>query len=315
MQGQTRSYVLSTLIAAPATGDLTTLVNIKDDLDLPVADTSKDTSLKRYITEESARISSYCNRVFGLATWQDEFRPQRGEAGEGVRGASNPLKLTHWPLAVSVVSITGNTYSSTLVDGLSTTNGLAQGQLISGPGIPAGTTIASINVPGASLQLSASATATAAAVALSTGISVVETVAGKAAGLTANLDFEIDAGSSLPGDEGPGCLYRINERGNPRTWPEAKIVVVYQSGYLLSKVSGNNLNKARPLPPDLEGACLRVVCGRFRAKTRDPMLRMREQPQTVGREEYWVGATPGQTGPYANEIMAVLHRYRVPVVA
>jgi hypothetical protein len=315
MQGQTRSYVLTTLITAPAKSDLTSLANTKDDLDITGQDTSNDSRLARYITEESAVIASYCNRVFGLATWQDEFRPQRGIGGEGVRAAVNPLKLTHYPLAANVIAVAGNTHSSALVDGLSSTTGLAVGQLMSGPGIAAGTTIASLNVSASSLQLSAPATATTAAVSLSTGISVVETVAGTDTGLTAGVDFEIDKGSALPGDEGAACLYRLNEQGNPKTWPAAKIVVVYQAGYVLPRQPGANLNGARPVPPDLEGVCLRIVVDRFRSKNREPNLVEQSQGANLGTQRYWVGAMPGQSGPYPNEIMSKLDRYRVPVVS
>jgi hypothetical protein len=314
MQGQTRSYVLTTLVTAPSKGDLTTLANIKDDLSLTSQETDNDNRLARYITEESAVIASYCNRVFGLATWQDEFRPQRGVWGEGVGGAHNPLKLAHYPLAANVVSFTGNTHSSALVDGLSTTTGLVVGLLISGPGIVAGTTIASVNAGASSLQLSTPATATTAAVNLSTGISIVETIAGTDTGLTAGVDFELDKGSALPGDEGASCLYRLNAQGNPKTWPAAKIIVVYQAGYVLPRQPGQNLNGARPVPPDLEGVCLRIVADRYRSKARDPMLVERNQGPALGSERYWVGSMPEQTGPYPNEIMAKLDRYRTPVV-
>lgn len=315
MQGQTRSYVLTTLITAPLSASLTTLANIKDDLDIPDADTSNDKRLTRYIAEESAAIANYCNRIFGLATWQDDFRPERGIWGEGTRGAHNPLKLTRCPMAVNTVNLIGNTHSSSLVDGLSSTAGLAAGQLVSGPGIPSGATILSVNTGASSLQLSVPATATTTAVALSTGISVVETVAGTATGLTVGADFEIDKGSSLPSDEGPSLLYRLNHAGTPRTWPAAKITVVYQAGYLLPKTSPQNLNGARPLPLDLEGALLRIVVGRFRAKGRDPMLVEQSQGANLGTQRYWVGATPGQTGPYPNEIMSTLDNYRSVVIA
>jgi hypothetical protein len=309
MQGQTASYVLTTLVTAPASANLTTLANAKDDLDIPSTDVSNDSRLTRYITEESAAIARYCNRIFGLATWADEFRPQHGVRGEGVRAANNPLKLNKWPLAAKVITFTGNTHASTLVDGLNTTAGLASGQLMSGPGIPAGATIASVNVGASSLLLSVPATAAATAVPLSTGISVVETAAGVDTGLTAGTDFEIDQGSLLPGDEGAGCLYRLNQHGNPRTWPAAKIVVVYQAGYSLPNDTSPNL------PSDLEGICLRIVVGRYQAKGRDPLLVEQSQGANLGTRRYWVGAAPGQKGPYPNEIMSVIDNYRVPVVS
>jgi hypothetical protein len=316
MQGQIRSYVLTTLVTAPSSGNLTTLANARDDLDIDDPnDTSNDARLTRYITEESSVIASYCNRVFGLATWQDEFRPQRGVWGEGVGGAVNPLKLTRWPLAVNVIAFTGNTHSSALVDGLSSTSGLVTGQLVSGPGIAAGTTITSVNTGAFSLQLSAPALATASVVSLSTGISVVESIAGTDTGLTAGVDFEIATGTGLPGDEGISALYRLNNQGNPKTWPAAKIVVVYQAGYLLPQQSGSNLNGAQTVPPDLEGVCLRIVADRFRSKARDPMLVERNQGAALGSERYWVGSMPGQSGPYPNEIMSKLDSYRTPVTA
>ena len=313
MHGLTSSYVITSLVTAPASSMLTTLANVKDELDLVSTDTSNDARLTRFITEESDGIARYCNRVFGFATWQAEFRPQRGVRGEGVRAGVNPLKLPRWPLVAAMSLFTGNTYSTDLVDGLSSTAGLAAGQLISGPGIPSGATIASVNVGAASLQLSTPATATAAAVSLSTGISVTETVADVVTGLTAATDFEIDAGSMLPGDEGDSFLYRLDQNGNPRSWPAAKIIVVYQAGYELP--NDNLPAPAVAIPTNLEGACIRLVVWRFRAKGRDPMLRARGQGADIGTEQYWVGAAPGSTGPYPNEIMAVLENYRTPVVA
>jgi len=296
-------------VTAPASSGLTTLANVKDDLDLPSSDTSNDVRLTRYINEESANIARYCNRVFGLSTWQDEFRPQHGIWGEGVRAATNPLKLTRWPLARGAVSFTGNTHTNLIVDGIASTTGLVQGMPVVGTGIASGTTIASVMTTG--ILLSAAATTTANAVSLTAGMSVIETVAGVDTQLVPGTDFEIDMGSLLPGDEGVGAIYRLNQQGNPRTWPQAKITVIYQAGYVLPGDASNCI--AANLPLDLQSVCLRIVVGRYLAKGRDPMLRSKDQPQ-LGRSEYWVGAMPGQTGPYPNEIMSTLDRYRVPVI-
>lgn len=312
MHGMTASYAITTLVTAPASSQLTTLVNVHDELDIPATDTSNDNRFTRFITEESDDIARYCNRVFGLATWASEFRPQRGIGGEGVRGSLNPLKLPKWPFFGAVALFTGNTHTSNLIDGLSSTTGLASGQLIGGPGINAGTTIVSVNVGASSLVLSAPATATALAVALNTGISVAETKANVVTGLTAGTDFEIDAGSLLPGDEGASCLYRLDENAIPRSWPAAKIVVVYQAGYALPN---DSTSTAVPIPSNLESACIRLVVGRYRARGRDPTLVQRDQPGgQLGTERYWVGAMPGATGPYPNEIMSILNNFRVPVV-
>lgn len=225
---------------------LTTLETVKDELDFATTDSSNDTRLERFIQEESDGIASYCNRIFGLATWQDQFRPQRGIRGEGIREAVNPLKLSKWPTTATGVQ------------------------------------------------------------------SVVETIAGVSTTLVAGTDFEVDAGSLLPGDEGSSCLYRLDSNGNPRTWPAVQIVAIYQAGYALPN---DSLPGKPTLPTDLERACIRLVVWRFKAKNRDPMLRARNQGVDIGMEQYWVGSTPGNKSPYPNEIVSVLNNYRTPVIA
>lgn len=247
MHGLTSSYVITSLVTPPATSMLTTLANVRDEIDIKPNDTSNNARLTRFITEESDGIARYCNRVFGCATWQDEFRPQRGVRGEGVRGSVNPLKLTRWPLTAA-----------------------------------------------ADVE------------------SVVETIAGVDKTLVAGTDFEIDTGSLLPGDEGASCLYRLDQTGNPRTWPATKITVVYQAGYALPN---DELPGVPTLPGDLQKVCLRLVVWRFAGRNRDPMLRARNQGADVGMEQYWVGSTPGNVSPYPNEIMSILSNYRTPVVA
>lgn len=248
MHGLTSSYVITSLVTPPETSMLTTLATVKDELDIPTIDTSNDTRLTRFITEESDGIARYCNRVFGYATWQDEFRPQRGVRGEGVRGSVNPLKLTKWPL----------------------------------------TSAADV-------------------------VSVVETIAGVSTPLTAGTDFEIDTGSLLPGDEGNSLLYRLDQNGNPRTWPAVQIVVIYKAGYALP--NDDDETGIPAIPTNLESACIRLVVWRYKAKNRDPMLRARNQGGEIGMEQYWVGSTPGNTSPYPNEIMSTLNNFRQPVVA
>lgn len=310
MQGQTSSYVITSLVAAPASALLTTLDTVKDELSIEDDDDSNDSRLTRMITEESAAIARHCNRIFGIATWRDEFRPQRGVRGEGVRGANNPLQLTKWPLASTAMSFVGNTHLSALVDGITSTTGLAKGMPVFGAGIPAGTTISSV-MP-FSVLLSAPATVAAVGVTLTTGVYIVETVAGVDTVLVPGTDYQIDAGSLLPGDEGQACLYRLNDLGHPRTWPATKITVTYQAGYALPSDDPNC--QVSNLPPDLQAVCIRLVVSRFKNKDRDPMVRAEDQPG-LGRTEYWVGAAPGQVGPYPNDIMASLDRYRVPVLA
>lgn len=238
MQSQTASYVITTLVTPPATSALTTLEAVK--LKMRKSETADDPFFAAAIVQQSAVIARYCNRVFGRATWQDEFRPQRGIGGEGVRAAVNPLVLTRVPL----VSVT----------------------------------------------------------------SVVETIAGTATTLVAGTDYEIDAGSLLPGDEGASRLFRLNDNGNPRTWPAAQITVVYVAGYALPEDASPNL------PPELQLAADRLVVMEYHGAGRDPMLRSEGEPG-LGQRQYWVGPTPGQTGSLPPEVQSLVDRYRQPVVA
>jgi hypothetical protein len=311
MQSQTASYVLTTLVTPPATTALTSLAHVKDELDIPDIDTSNDSRLTRFIKEESAAVCQYCNRVFGFATWADQFRPQHGIRGEGVRSANNPLQLAKWPLATGAVAFVGDTHSSVLVDNIASTAGLYEDLALFGAGIPAGTTIASVAAN--SITLSSAATATASAVPLTAGLQVIETLASIPKELTQGTDFEVDRGSGLAGDEGAGRLYRLNELGHPRTWPPAKIIVTYMSGYALP--DDEFAPQIATLPEDLESACIRLVVFRYRARGRDPTLVERNQPNSIGTERYWVGGTPGQRGGIAPEIAGLLDNYRVPVVA
>jgi hypothetical protein len=322
MQSQTASYVLSTLIAAPGTSALASLANVKDELS--ITDDSTDERLTRWINEESASIARYCNRVFGLATWQDEFRPQHDVRGEGVRGANNPLKLVKWPLAAGAVLFTGNTSIGNLyITGIPSTAGLYEGMPVFGTGLPGtqitpifasgiqpGTVIQTVNPT--SVLLSLAATAANVGSSFTAGISVIEIVANVTTQLIAGQDYEIETGSLQPGDEGAARLYRLNDLGHPRTWPSAQILVTYQAGYALPNDDyGDNI---ATLPMDLQSVCERLVVWRQAARGRDPMLRGRQQPN-LGTEQFWVGATPGQTGPWPNDIMGVVNAYRVPVVA
>jgi hypothetical protein len=309
MQSQTASYVLTTLVTAPATANLTSLVHVKDELDITTGD--NDTRLTRFIKEESASVCQYCNRVFGLATWADQFRPQRGIRGEGVRSAANPLQLVKFPLATGEVGFVGDTHSTITIDNIPSTAGLYAGIPVFGAGIAAGTTIATV-APN-SVTLSVASTATAAAVPLTAGLQVIETLASIPKLLVQGTHFEVEKGSGLAGDEGAGQLYRLNELGHPRTWPPGKIVVTYQSGYALP--DDTFPAQIPTLPEDLESACIRMVVFRYRARGRDPTLVERNQPGNIGTERYWVGSTPGQRGGLPNEIAGKLDNYRVPVVA
>jgi hypothetical protein len=218
--------IISTVLVAAPSYDLTTLDNIKDDLAIPATDTSSDATLGRFITEQSALVAQYCNQVFAVETVQDVIIPDRDPYPYQVAGMVAELQLSRWPVA-SITSVVDQ-----VVTGVSNT-------------------------------------------------------------LVAGTDFLLDAAR--------GWLTKIDPNtGNPTGWAPDQYTIQYQAGYAT-------------VPADLEMAVLRLVTARFKARGRDPFLRSQGEPN-IGTEQYWVGAMPGQTGPFPPDIAAVLEKYRVPVV-
>ncbi|MDE3017219.1 MAG: hypothetical protein KGI29_09935 [Pseudomonadota bacterium] len=111
--------IVSTVVTAASNYDLTTLENIKDDLAIPNTDTSSDATLARFITEQSALVAQYCNRVFPIETVKDVIYPDRDPYPYQVTGMLSELQLSRWPV-VSVISVTDTVAvnnSNTLVAG------------------------------------------------------------------------------------------------------------------------------------------------------------------------------------------------------
>lgn len=223
--------IVSTIVTPASSTDLTTLATIKDDLAIPVTDTSSDATLSRFITEQSALVAQYCNRVFPVETIRDTIFLDRDSHPYQVTGLQSELQLSRWP----VVAVT----------------------------------------------------------------SVIETFA---LGVT-NLLTE---GSEFVTDLALGWLTRIDANtGAPIGWSPNQYAILYQGGLFTPGTTNP--------PADLEMAVLRLVTARFKARGRDPYLRSQGEPG-VGQEQYWVGAMPGQTGPFPPDITAVLEKYRVPTL-
>ncbi|MDE1901306.1 MAG: hypothetical protein KGI37_06665 [Alphaproteobacteria bacterium] len=222
--------IVTTVLTAASSYDLTTLANIKDDLAIPTTDTSSDTTLARFITEQSALVAEYCNRVFPIETIKDVIYPDRDPYPYQVTGVLSELQLSRWPL-VAVTSVT-----DTVAVGMTNT-------------------------------------------------------------LVAGTDFVIDAAH--------GWLTKIDPNtGYVTDWSPDQYTAQYTAGYFTPGTTNP--------PADLEMAVLRLVTARFKARGRDPFLRSQGEPG-VGQEQYWIGALPGQTGPFPPDIAAVLEKYRVPL--
>lgn len=291
--------VTTVLLAATATApagayDLTTLENAHDDLNIPTVNTNDDTFISRIITEQSAKIARFCDRVFQVETVQDYCQLEQDSYPWQVPGGVGALQLRRWPLVNAIpVGFTGDTHSDGTVDNVSSTVGLSVGMPIGAAdgSIATGAYISAIN--GTTLTLSNGvASSSETALSMTAGLQVVQYPAvGEPNYLVYNTDFTIDPKR--------GWVLRLGTTGALVKWEAEPTYVVYQAGYAT-------------VPYDIEEACLRLVVGRYSARGRDPLLVEQSQPQLLGSRRYWVGKTPGQSGAFPPDIEAVLARYRVP---
>lgn len=96
-------YTITTVTAAATSFNLTTLANVKADIEL--RGTEKDPLINRIIPKASAAIAKWCNRVFARQTYQEVWRPPTLSSGATrVVDGIKPLTVLRWPL-VSVTSI------------------------------------------------------------------------------------------------------------------------------------------------------------------------------------------------------------------
>lgn len=124
--------IVTTVITPAATYDLTDLPTAKDELSLN--STTDDAFLGRAISQVSASIAQYCNRVFPVETVQDVVylnesrRPLRHEGSK--IGAE--LQLSRWPIVevTSVLEQVGPDCTLTLVEGTDFTVDTEKGWLI-----------------------------------------------------------------------------------------------------------------------------------------------------------------------------------------
>ena len=110
-------YAITTVVTPPAAGDLIDIDTWKDDWS--VTTTDDDGFIARTIARCSMAVGQYCNRTFGIATYQDIIRPERsGRLGGIVPGGRNPIQVSRFPL-VSVASVaeTDGTTATILAEG------------------------------------------------------------------------------------------------------------------------------------------------------------------------------------------------------
>jgi hypothetical protein len=287
--------VQATATAPAGPYDLTDLATVHDELNIPITDTVNDPFLQRAISQASAVISNYCNRVFAVESIQDLIYVQQDEYPFQTPGGVYPLQLSRWPMVnQGVVNFHGNTHASTVVDGIASTAGMKPGMLVfaSDGSIPPGTQID--NVYPKSITLTEDTATSVAGLSMNTGVQVIQT---RSVGDTQTLVY----GSHYTIDAKFGWLIRLNSfLGTSQKWEAEPVTVQYQAGYT-------------DVPVDLVDACLRLVTARFKARGRDPMLVEQTQPQTIGSQRFWVGTQAGQTGSLPPEIESIVSQFRVPV--
>jgi hypothetical protein len=96
-----------TTVVTPATNrDLTTLVNVREQLQIKSNDTAQDSWLAKVITRASKQTERYCNRIFVQQTYQDTFGAFSADSG-------TPLMLGQAPVEVSLVTLDGSDLGDT----------------------------------------------------------------------------------------------------------------------------------------------------------------------------------------------------------
>src|SRR5207249_2858329 len=101
-----------TLESAASTYDLITLAGVKQELNIPDTDTSKDDWLIQAISQISGAIARHCNRTaaaaneasFPIETVLETIFPYRDPYPYQLPGGKDVLQLTHWPI-VAVNSV------------------------------------------------------------------------------------------------------------------------------------------------------------------------------------------------------------------
>jgi hypothetical protein len=292
----TRIVTVTTPAPAPADGqpyDLVSLDLVKTELCIAADNPSDDAFLQRAITQVSAAIANYCNRIFQIEGLSETDYIEQDPFPYQTPGTLRTLMLARWPL----VDLFSLPLAATVAAGstlpFASTAGVAVGIPAAGLNIPVGTTVASF-VLNTSVTLSQPVTGTIMAGApVLFGFTLIQTVdSGLSQPLVYGRDYTIDPHL--------GFLYRLNPfTALQMTWEALPITMTYQAGYAA-------------VPGDVEEACLQLLTSRYRSRGRDPNLKAIEQPG-LGISTWWVGGPP-KSGSMPLEIAALLDNYRAPVV-
>jgi hypothetical protein len=108
------AHVITTILEAAASYNLTDLSTCKLELGIGDADTSRDNYINLKIGQASTAIQSYCNRALVQETIQDVILPDRSPQPFESEGRFQPLQLSRWPVTEvnSVVVVWDNSQPS-----------------------------------------------------------------------------------------------------------------------------------------------------------------------------------------------------------
>lgn len=299
--------VVTTVLSAAASQNLTDLPTAKTELAITDTDTSNDAWLAQAIGQVSASIGRYCKRAFAPEQIQDVFDVEQDPYPYQTPGGFSALELSHWPVleVASVIQTLAPGATPTtqpLVAGTDYRLDARTGRLLRlNPFTGVVTTWEAIPVTviyaagyGALVQESHVVPATP-----------YQVTVGQAAEFSCDLGVTYANGTALtPVGANPAVgQYAVNITTGVYTFAAA------DSGQTLAFTYATIA-----IPADLVEIVLRLVTGRFRAKGRDPALIQRDQPG-LGTERWWFGPAPGQKGAFPPDIESALEHYRVPTLA
>ena len=288
-----------TVTASAASYDLTDLPTAKDELEIQTGNTGSDNFLSRAISQASAAIASYCNRVFPPERLSETFHLLDDGSNFNLDNSAAPLQLSRFP-AIVVQSVTENgvalvegtdylvDYERAQLHRLNSSAFLGVARWICSPIVVA-------YDAGYGIALTESKTIPAnpgpytATISKTTAFAFEEsvtrndgTVFTKAAGAPAAGQFSVAAG-----------VFTFN---SANAGDAVAIRYVYTA-----------------IPFDLVNATLKMITGRFKSRGRDPMQTMHSEPG-IGEDRWWVGNMPNQDGAFAPEIQGLIDPYREPAL-
>ena len=299
---------ISTVVVPSASYALVDLATVKDELSIPLSDTTKDATLTRMIAYVSAIVSNYCNppfAPFSVESLLDVFNFTADPFSAGTFAGDSRIALERFPVLqiASAVQTLPNGTTQALVAGTDYLLNNAVGELTR------------LDANGRSTRWETYPLAiayTAGYGTLTTGEAHSVPASGPYTVTVANAaTFAFDAGvtyangtalTAVTGTPARG-QYTVNGTTGTYTFAAADA-----GAAILLTYTWNSM------PADLISHTVELLTMRWRARGRDPMLMQQETPG-VGINRYWVGQMPGQQSEVPPHIAASLDNYRRPRIA